>query len=247
MAEVLDAYAIGGTPATLPSATTNPLLRDADPALFYLLDFIAWGINRGVNARLLAQVASLPDAARIKITSAVATKLSRDPAPLLTSEQVHFPALAIYRHKAEHAQRTVARHGAATRCTLLYILPPLTAAQDEALSPVLRVVEVVAIAFMQYLQHPAYTPPGAALGADFTTLAGIDAAVPRETVFGAIEGVSKGLHMPALALDFDLREVGRVDDSLLTALERADTSFDLRDEATDTAVADVVMTQTTIP
>lgn len=246
MAEVLDAFAIGGSPATLPSATTNTLLRDADPAIFGLLDYLAWGLTRAIQSRLLAELAALPEH-KLNITSAVMTRLSRDPAAIITSEQVRFPALAIWRTSAEHSERTRARLGEASACSLLYVLPPMTAAQVEAIGPILRTVEVAAIAYMTTLQHPAYTPPGGTAGEDITTRLGVDFCFPRTTKFGAVESLSKGLLMPALALEFELSEVSRIDTDQLNAFERGDTAFDVRDGATDTVVADVIETETEIP
>ncbi len=243
MAEVLDAFAIGGSPTVVPTATTYTLLRDADPAIFYLLDFLAWGLARSFQTRLLMQLALLP-ASSININGAVATKLSRDPLPHLSSEQVRFPMLAIHRKKGTHSERTGSRHGESTMCDLLYVLPPMTAAQIESIAPILRTAEVVVTGYMRSLQHGEYTPPGGTLGEDLHEKMGVDFVFPRTTTFGNVANFSTELHMPAIAIEFELREVGNTDETALTALEGITLEVGVHDAATDTDLDAVVVAQT---
>ena len=51
---MLDQFGYGGAVYPLTSSTTNSLLRDADPALFYVLEFLSWGLGHYLDARITA-------------------------------------------------------------------------------------------------------------------------------------------------------------------------------------------------
>lgn len=233
MADPIDAFQMGAAALPLAGASTGLLVRVADPALFHLVDFLAWGIERHVGARLIAEATS---AGVTGISAAVRHKTYRDPAPLLTSEQAPLPILAGYRKTADMGDHTVTRGREMTKVEVMYVLPALTAGQSERLSPVLVAVSRVVFNFSRWLQHASYTPTGGTAGQNIRTLSGINFCAVRSVRFGDVASFAKGLFMPAVACTLDLSEVETLNETLLTAYAGTDAEGDVQDNATGTAI-----------
>jgi IPT/TIG domain len=141
----------------LPSPGTNTLLRDADPALYYALDFWSSMITTYVGPRLLAAAAS---AGVTQITSAVQQQYPYDPAPYMTEGQFQFPLLAIYRKTGKTKKLTASYEDDNAQIGVAYILPPLTAAQAEQVAPIFSAIYKTLRNRTTQGWDPNYTPPG---------------------------------------------------------------------------------------
>lgn len=165
------AFEVGGTLEPLSTTSVQTLLRDADPALYYALDFFAYLITTYPGPRLLS-AAQLAQAT--KITSAVAQKYPVLPQSQLQENQFAFPLLCIGRRRTQTRRHTAGWESDRCSFDLLYVLPPLTSGQSEMILPILKAV-------YDCLRHkttqgfdPGYTPPGGSLGQQPWALAGIE-------------------------------------------------------------------------
>jgi hypothetical protein len=240
MTEPIDAFQMGKAELPLGAAATGTLVRVTDPALYHLLEYLAWGLQRHIGARLAAEAVGV----QAGITAAVLGKVWRDPAPLLTSEQVPTPLLAVYRKSADVAEHTQVRARELSKVEVLYALPPLTAGGLERLSPILVAAARVILNFARTPQHEAYTPPGGTLGQDIGLLSGINYCQVTSYRFGDVAAFAKGLYLPAVLLSLDLSEVETLDRTDVDALAGTDTSLDIVDPDTATTMADVVTAKT---
>src|SRR4051812_49159533 len=81
-------------PLDLSATTTYSLLRDADPCVYYALEFFASVITTHLGARLLEEATAV---GMTRITAAVAETIPLDPDPYLAEGHYRFPLLAVYR------------------------------------------------------------------------------------------------------------------------------------------------------
>lgn len=161
-------FQVGAVALPLPTGSPNMLLQDADPSLFFALDFWAWLIGQYVGPRV-AQVCSasgIKDQKGVAIAQAVAQQYPWDPMQELGSTQFGFPLLAAYRKDSKYKRKTAGHEHDRGTFDLLYILPPLTAGQLEALVPVFRAVELTIREKTTQAWDPGYQPPvpGSTLG-----------------------------------------------------------------------------------
>lgn len=241
MTEPIDAFQMGAATLPLDATATGTLVRTADPALYHLAAFLKWGLERHVGARLAAEATS---AGASGITAAVTHVTWRDPAPLLTSEQVPLPLLALYRKNAEIAEHTKVRARELTKLELLYVLPPFDAGRLERLSPILLAAARVVLNFSRELIHAAYTPPGGTLGQDVRAVSGINYAAVTGYRFGDVAGFARGLYMPAVMVSLDMSEVETVNETAVDALAGTDNYESVYDATLDTTLSNVVQTLT---
>jgi hypothetical protein len=134
MASGYGKFAHGGVTYPLVEATTNGLLRDADPALFYAIAFIAGVLRIHVGPRLAAEAALHG----LVIADAVKLSIHVEPSPVMNADQLVFPCLALYRKEDAWDEHTAIYDKDVSTWELSYILPPLTPAQVIALQPILR-------------------------------------------------------------------------------------------------------------
>lgn len=161
-----ESFQIGGVLEPLPTALTNPLLFDADRAIAYALDFFSFVINTYPGPRLLtaAAAASVKDNRSVVISSAVEQRYPDDPVPYLLENQLKFPCLGVYRQDATYRKHSAGYFDDRCNFSLIYVLPPLTAGQAEAMLPIFRAVEMAIRQKTVQSFDPAYTPPGGTLG-----------------------------------------------------------------------------------
>src|SRR5690348_12262480 len=136
-------FAQGGAQFPLTDATSNSLLRDCDPALYYTLDFFQSVLRTHLEARFLAECANVPSilVANRPPSGIVQTAAPYDPAPYLTQFQAGFPLLAVYRSKSVFKWKTQAFMDTVGAWYVEYVLPPMTAGQMDRISPILRGIE----------------------------------------------------------------------------------------------------------
>lgn len=132
-----DASQLAGVELPLVEPATNTLLRDADPTVYFALEFFAAVIERAIGDRL---VAAATEASVPRVVQAVAYKVPMDPGPYLTEQQFKFPLLAVYRKNETYRERTAVFQQDIAELEVAYVLPPLNGAQTERIGPVLRAV-----------------------------------------------------------------------------------------------------------
>jgi hypothetical protein len=229
MAEAQNFY-YGGATFPLTSSTTRSLLRDADPAVYYALEFYAQVITTHLGTRLLAEATA---AGATKITAAVAETLPIDPEQYLTEEHVRFPLLTLHREGTTY--RYVNRRRAALhKLKLAYVLPPLKPAQAERLIPILHAVGLLIDQKSAQGKDPAYTPttPAGTAG-EFVwsyARAGVKKVDVKESAVGAFVAASNELYFPSIVMTIEMDEMGDSDatDGSWTTFQGADVEIDER-------------------
>ncbi len=161
-----DRFRIGGT--FFPLGTTDSLLKTADPAVYYALDFFKSVITTYCDDafRAWAAVAGLSDlTAAGSVVRAVAPL---DIGPDLQNSQLwsKLPVLALYRDRARYNQKSVARYEQTDRWILDYILPPLSAGQLEVVIPILTAIDKVVLDRSVLGHDPYYADDLKVFGSD---------------------------------------------------------------------------------
>lgn len=248
-----ETIAQGAVSMPLPGAIdpTKSLLRYADPGLFHALGLLAHAIEKAVGPRLVAEAARVaPD---LGITSAVAHTLAEDPAPLLQTEQLGFPLLALYRKGGPIAWRTMSRRVSQCKVELLWALPPMPAGERNALASARALVSKVVDARSVLGMEPTYAPPGIdpdtgvayVAGFHVWRVAGITKLDWSEDVYGDAPW-SGELYMPALLMTGTLVERTRDPDDGLE-FEGLDLAIDPDDPVGDVDNDDLIEAQTDTP
>ncbi len=154
-----DRFGRGGV--TFPLAVdARSLLQKADPFVFYALEFARSVLETHVGVALLGA------ASGTEVTRVVADAVSVNPIPFLTSGQLKFPLLALYRTRGSLKNRTVSKREDVGAFEILYILPPLTMANAHAIGAVMQAVVTVLDDRFAMGADPGHTPEGAAAGAE---------------------------------------------------------------------------------
>ena len=188
----------------------NTLLRDADPAIYYGLEFLASVLNSHIGPKLVAEAI---EAGAPEITSAVVDSMPIDPEQFLTAEHLRFPLLTLHRESSSFkfvSQKRIAIHK--LRCA--YVLPPLRAAQAERLLPVLHAAALVIDQKCSDGRDDDYTPtlPTGTAGEFIwtTSRAGVAKCEVKDSATGAFQ-ISNELFFPAVVLSLEMWEVSTVD------------------------------------
>lgn len=234
----------GGIVFPITSDLTRTLLRDADPVLFFLIDFLGSVINTYVGPRFVAQAAQagviLPDGS--PVASAVAYAVPFDPEPFMLEEQLGFPLLAAYRTQGTSSDLAASYQHSVDTFEVVYALPPLTAGQAEQVQPVLHAVRQLIHDRVRKGWDPSYTPPGGVAGdivwsASFAGLESIDVG---NVEYGRLKA-SGNLWFPLILLELTVKE--RTQWQSVTKFGGSDNTFDLH--STDgTNISTIVATNT---
>jgi hypothetical protein len=230
-------FAHGGVRYPLTADTTNSLLQDADPALFYALDFIAGVLQIHIGDRLAAEGAKVG----LDLSVAVRKKIHVEPSPVMTADQMLFPCLAIYRKEDNWDAHTAVYDKDVSTWELAYVMPPLTPVQLDALQPILRAVGVVIENRIWQGFDPAYQG-GALIGA----IAPIHKAFVKKIVYGGyqpIDNLSKYYRAIVVTLMVWERDVSIDDDTQWPEMTGVDASID-ETSRDGTKVTDFVQVKT---
>ena len=174
-------FKYGGATYPLPSSTANQLLLDADPSLYYVLDYFQSVLNTHMSARLLAECAKSPVIAAV--TSAVMAVCPYDPTPFLQEQQFRFPLLAVYRKKDKYIWKTIGVWDDASEWCVDYILPPVTGGQMERINPILRSTGVILRNRIETKMDPSYQA-----GIDIWAKANLEEITLDEASYGGFAG-----------------------------------------------------------
>ena len=226
-------FGVGGAVFPLVSPGTNTALQDADPTLYYALDFWAAMLRQHIGARLLSVVAQL-DSSLVPWTNStgapdiVRQQYPYDVGPYLTELQAQMPLLACWRGAATYNKLTASYYDDNCKFTLAYILPPLHASQAEQIIPFLRAAEAVLRNRTVQAWDPSYTPPGGSLGDQFDS-----AAYAHIEEIGFLDGAhgsmpaSGNLMFPALIMHGFVIERDNAVDGQFPSFSGGDLEVDL--------------------
>jgi hypothetical protein len=137
------------------------LLKDADPFIYYALDFWSWVITNYPGPAFMQAVQA---ASVLSITAPVAQRYPYLPQAQFLSNQFKFPLLCVGRKNGLTGRKTSGWEHDRSLFDLLYVLPPLDAAQTEALLPIFPEIHRTLRHATTYSSAPAYAPPGGTQG-----------------------------------------------------------------------------------
>ena len=222
----------GGVQFPLTSSTANPLLKDADPAVWYALDFYKSVLATHIGPRLLAEAAKCS----APITAAVAATTWIDPGASPIDPTFRFPLLSVFRQASEFGYRTTIWTHTTSTWGVTYLLPPLaTAGQAMPLVPIFKSVEDVILDRTEKGMDPAY-----ASGVSAWASAGIEQARFVKGSYGMFvvpdgRQFFLGWHGTLEVIEREMPATGA-----FGAFGAVDLHEDLVDPATQTTIADVV-------
>jgi hypothetical protein len=195
----------------------SSLLRDADPPLFYLLEFYARLLEIHIQSRLMAEVAAGNIA---QIERAVHETLPLDPERYLLENQFNFPLLAAYRKSSKAAYVTNRIKHYVDDVEVVYVLPAMSAGHAERVLPILKAVYNLFDNRTEMGADPNYTPtsPTLTAGSPFWQAAGLTKAGVTGASYGAYDATEK-LFFPCVKINVELVERS---DYALTEFEEAD-------------------------
>lgn len=156
----------GATTFPVTASQTNSFLRDADPTVYWLLDYFAFVIDKYVGERLLLEAGDCG----APIENAVEYSVPDNPEAYLTQEQVKFPLLSLHRTNDVVTDRTMTWRGSKCTLKLHYVLPTLDAAQRERVMPVLHAVARIIDSRIENTYDPTYLSGALILGEDYANL-----------------------------------------------------------------------------
>ena len=192
-------FQVGNFVGPLTASTSNSLLQDADPALYYTLDYFKTMIQTYMGARFDAEMT------RVGLTEYVgqasSTALPYDPIPFLQSSGVKPPFLALFPVSDRPEERTRHWYHVIQTWRFLYVLPSMDSAQYAQLYSLLRAVGKVVQDRLENTLDPAWQS-----GTPFAQLGGISEIRMDEVDYGSIERLETNLFFPALTATLTVKE-----------------------------------------
>lgn len=192
-------FRVGNFVGPLTADTTNPLLQDADPALYWTLDYFKSMIQTYLGARWDAQMTLVGLTQYVGKASTAA--LSFDPLPFLQVSGVQPPILALFPVKDRPAELTRAWYHVVQEWKLLWILPPMDAAQFNQLSSLLRAAGKILQDRIENTLDPSWQS-----GTPFAQLGGIEEIRMEEIGYGQVPDLSTNLFLPTLFATLQVKE-----------------------------------------
>lgn len=200
-----ETFQYGGVVFPLATSTGNSLLRDADPAVYFALDFFSFALTKYMGARYAAEATT----ALLKATTVVASTVPYDPSEYLDEGQFKFPLLALCRRNSLHSDKTIGFRQDESALELAYILPPMLPSQIEQVIPALNSVKAIIDHVAEKGWDPTYTPPGGAAGDVAWKLsnAGLQSIELKQSAFGQFPGTAdSALVFPSIIMTLAVRE-----------------------------------------
>lgn len=191
-------FQCGATVYPLTAATTNSLLADVDPALDLLLKFFAAVLSIHLGARWDAEMvkAGLPD-----LVGKISTlQVPYDPLPFLGTTQIIPPLLALYPVTDTPQEHTRHWYRIDGSLKLLWVLPPLSAAQFLQLYPFLRAATKVIVDRVEQGFDPAYN--GGQLDENSAIM---EISIDRAS-YGSVPQLRTELHFPCVEINIAVQE-----------------------------------------
>lgn len=227
----------GGVQYPLTSATTNALLKDADPAVWYALDFFKSVLLTHVGPRLLAEAAKWT----APITTAVAYSTWIDPGATPIDTRFRFPLLAVFRQKSEYGYRTTIWTHTVSEWGVTYLLPKLSQTQAEQLAPIFKAVEDTLLDRSEKGMDPAYNA-----GASAWAAAGIEQVRFVKGSFGMFVVPDAQQFFLGWHGTLELMEREMLPTGAFSTLDAVDFTEDLVNAADQTTIAAFVQDKTDV-
>ena len=130
-------FAIGNTDYPLTAATTNSLLQDGDPTLYWMLQFFSDCLETYMGSRWTAEMAR----AGLSLPSPVGMQFPNNPFPYLQDVGAKYPILAVYWVDGIFKEKTISYEREESNLEIAWVLPPLTMSQMEIAGPFLKNVK----------------------------------------------------------------------------------------------------------
>lgn len=194
-----DRFKLGNVEFPVADSPFVGALEKLDPALYAALAFYKAVLVQHLGAYFdaLATAAGLPDL----VGKVVAEAVGYDPLPYLTAAQYKFPLLALYRTEEQIVDKTVAWYRSNQSWTLVYALPPLTAAQANQVVHVLKAVRAIILDRTEQGYDPSYLS-----GKEVWKDSGVAEIAVKTARYGAIPDLSAQIFFPALELQLSVAE-----------------------------------------
>lgn len=225
-------FGLGAAVFPLPSSTANSLLEDADPALFHALAFFSQVLATHLGARWTAAAT----AAGLDVATAasvVRSKVPYDPQAYMGREQFKLPMLAAFRVSETYTDKTMQWERQNGEWSVFWIMPPLSPAQAEQLTPMLRAVAATLRNRASLGFDPAHTPSGGDAGDNVWELANIDWGGFRSATYGNMLGAGN-LTFPTVQMAMRMVERDEVPEGAFDALAGTDVAIDNVDQVNGT-------------
>lgn len=230
-------FARGGTSFPLVAGPGRDILRDADPTIYWALDFFAEMLRIHLGERW----SFVADA---RTPSPIGSTSPYDPLPFLSQNTgARFPMLSVYRTRSQPGQKTVSKRRTTSTLMVTYVLPPVTAAQAEKLTPMLHAASAVLDYAAESGSDEEYQPPGGALGDSIFVMGRcpIEDMVFTSFEHGMISGIGD-MPFPALRGTLTVTEMVTPDTSGLDDYEGSTDATSVGDDNLDSDTDDFVVT-----
>lgn len=217
---------------TFPLAATSAALLDrCDPSIFYALQYYKQMIESYAGGALVAVAAA---AGVSDITASVAYSLPDNPESYLTTEQVKFPLLAVYRVGSQNRERTMTFREDVGQWRCAYVMPPMTAGQRELLKPILRAIGRIIESRTEAHGDPHWTSGARVWGPSYANLEEIRVTGEEYGDWGD----GGDLTFPSIVMTIECKEREDIVASAYDALAGIDGATDT-DDADTTTYSDV--------
>lgn len=228
MSYIPDGYQKWGNRQTpLETGTGNPVYEDADPALYFILDFASAVIAHHAGARWVEATNSVG----LSGTPAWANLVPGvDPLLYFGQQQFKFPLLALTRETTTTVDLTISTDVDEAFLDLLYILPPLDFRQAMALSPFLNL-------FSQVVKGEILNKRS------LFAANGIQDIKIQKTDFGTVPDETGKLHFPMFQMRLKVKETKQFPsgEGISIPLESAATKVNLMSDQPETDLNDVLV------
>lgn len=215
-------FKFGNTVYPLTPSLTNTLLKDTNPALYYAFDYLIGMIRLKCEDCWNAEVtaAGLP-----ALSGIIKTIAPYNPMRHLKNVQTKFPMLSVWETNSETEELTLTKYHVKKTWNLLYSLPPLTAAQEDRLGPILYAVdETIRHAIEQGFDSDYQT--GQEVWSE--AFSGLDLIALSKTQFGTLPGLPDAqMIMPTLFQTIQISVSQRFDPSFFEKLVGIDVTQQL--------------------
>ncbi len=192
-------FQVGNFVGPLTANTTNSLTQDADPAIYYTLDYFKTMLQTYLAARFDSQMTAA--GLTQHVGKAFTTALPYDPLPFLQSSGVQPPFLALFPEVDKPQELTRSWYEVEEQWQMLWVLPPMDSAQFAQLYSILRAAGKTIQDRLENTRDPAWQN-----GTPFAELAGLQEIRLNEVRYGSIERLETNLFFPALSASFTAKE-----------------------------------------
>lgn len=216
-------FKFGNTVYPLTASLASSFLKDANPPLYYGLDYLSSMLQIDLGARWNAVVvaAELPELDGYVVKCA----LPYDPMPELLTQQVKFPLFALWEKESITEKKSFSWYHAKKTWNLLYALPPLSSGQKEQIYPALYAADAIIRRAIEQGYDPNYQSGLKVWDAAF---AGVEKIQLSKSTFGNLPFDPKSnLFLPTLFMTIELSVREQFNRSFLEDIGGADVTQQL--------------------